>query len=352
MKIKFPFLLMAPLLGVLVLFQSCRKDDNAGKGGYQPGVLVANEGQFGSSNGDVTFYRASPAILDQNIYKTVNGSFAGNVLESIFIDGNTGYLVLNADNKIEIIDDNTFQLKNTFTDTKLINPRYLQVINGKAYISVWGAYDSNFDLVDSYILVVDLKTLQVVTTIDTDEGVENLLYNGQYLFASDYDFGASNTVMVIDPSTNAVVKVIKVHGGPAGMVIDTNNKVWVITTGSDAELVRINPATFAVEDSIAVAANPGVDLGISADKSTLIYTVGDDVYQLPIAAATASSNPLFTASDIVSLYAMGIDPATGDIYLGDALNYSSAGEVYIYTAAGTYKTKFESGIAPGQFIFR
>ena len=38
----------------------------------------------------------------------------------------------------------------------------LQVVNGKAYISVWGEYDSNFSLVDSYILVVDIKTLTVV----------------------------------------------------------------------------------------------------------------------------------------------------------------------------------------------
>ncbi len=284
---------------LLFFFKAVKKDDDATKGAYQSGVLVANEGGFGSSNGDVTFYRASPAILDQNIYKTVNGSFAGNVLESIFIDGNTGYLVINADNKIEIIDVNTFKLQNTFTDTKLINPRYLQVINGKAYISVWGAYDANFNLADSYIMVVDVKTLQVVTTIDTDEGVENLLYNGQYLFASDYNFGASNTVTVINPATNAVVKVIKVHGGPAGMALDTNDKLWVITTGNDAELVRINPTTFVAEDSVAIGAFAGVDLGISADKSTLIYTVSNAVYQLPIGATTAPGNPLFTATDIV-----------------------------------------------------
>ncbi len=132
----------------------------------------------------------------------MNGTFPGDVLPNpITIDGDNGYLVLNGSNKIEIIDDNTFKSKSTFTDKLLDKPRYLQVINGKAYISVWGPYDANFSLTGSYVLVIDTKTLQVVTSIATDPGVENLLYNSKYLFASNNNFGGSNTVSVIDPAT-------------------------------------------------------------------------------------------------------------------------------------------------------
>jgi YVTN family beta-propeller protein len=352
MKITFTDFFSIALLSAFLIFQSCSKDKDAGKGAFQTGVLVANEGQFGSSNGDVTYYNSASALLEQNIYKTVNGSFAGNVLQSIFLDGDVGYLVVNADNKIEIINDNTFALQNTFTDPKLINPRYLQVINGNAYISVWGAFNADFNLTDSYIMVVDLKTLTVITTIATDLGTENLVYNGQYLFASNYNYGGSNTITVVDPSTNKVVKSIKVQDGPSGMVLDANNKLWVITTGNNAQLDRINTTSLAVEDSIAIGSSPGIDLAISVDKKTLIYSIGNSVYQLPIAAGTASTTSWFDANDVVAFYSLGADPKTGEVYIGDALNYSSAGEVYIYNADGTFKTKFVSGISPGQFIFR
>src|SRR5258706_8321587 len=200
MKINFKSSLLIAL-AISFSIVSCTKSSDPVKGKYQTGTLIVNEGAFGSANGDVTYYNVSSTLLEQTIFKNVNGTFAGDVLQSITIDGDNGYLVLNGSNKIEIIDDNTFKSKSIFTDKLLDKPRYLQVINGKAYISVWGPYDANFSLTGSYVLVVDVKTLQVVTSIATDAGVENLLYNGKYLFASNYNFGSSSTVSIIDPST-------------------------------------------------------------------------------------------------------------------------------------------------------
>src|SRR5437899_2952405 len=95
------------LLATIIFLSSCQHKDVI-KGKYQSGVLVTNEGGFGSANGDVTYYNSNGS-LQQAIFKAVNGSFAGDVLESIAIDGDAGYLVLNGSNKIEVIDNNTFQ---------------------------------------------------------------------------------------------------------------------------------------------------------------------------------------------------------------------------------------------------
>lgn len=357
MKTNFKLILSVAL--VTLVLSNCTKSSDPVKGKYQTGVLVANEGAFGSSNGDVTYYNASPSLLEQTIFKNINGSFPGDVLQSISIDGDNGYLVLNGSNKIEIVDDNTFKSTNTFSNNLLIQPRYLQVINGKAYISVWGAYDANFSLTNSYVLVVDTKTLQVVTSIATDPGVENLLYNGKYLFASNFNFGGSSSVSVIDPSTNKLVTNIPLTAGPSGMVIDANNKLWVITSGSstnfvgnnDGKLYRINPSSFAIEQTIELNANPLTDLGISPDKKNLYYAVGSLVFKTDISASIAPSAP-WSSTSITTLYSLGVDPKTGEVYLGDALNYSSEGKVYVYNTDGTLKTSFNAGIAPGQFIFR
>ncbi len=51
------------------------------------------------------------------------------------------------------------------------------------------------------------------------------------------------------------------------MVLDVNNKLWVISTGTyagnDGKLFRVDPSTFDIEQTIDLGANPGGDIGIS-----------------------------------------------------------------------------------------
>jgi YVTN family beta-propeller protein len=352
MKTIFKSILVIALASISLFFQGCDKAKDPVKGAYQSGVLIVSEGSFSSNNGDVTYYNSSTSLLEQTIFKNINGDFAGKVLQSITVNGDDGYLVLNGGNKIEVVDINTFKRKSTFTDLKLNSPRYLKVINGKAYISVWGPFNSNFALVDSYILVVDTNTLSVVGTIDTNEGIENLLYDGKLLFASRNGFSGSNVVSVIDPSTNKIMKEINLTGEPMGMVLDVNNKLWAISTGSESKLFRINATTFEVEQTIEIGSFAHGNLVTTPDKRNLIYAIENNVYKMVIEATVAPTAPLFTASDVITFYGMDVDPKTGTIYIGDAKDYSSAGSAYIFNADGSFKNKVETGIDPNSFIFR
>ncbi len=355
MKINFKSGLLIILIVCFFAF-SCNKSSDPVKGAFQTGVLVANQGNFGSANGDVTYYNTSTALAQQTIYKNVNGTFSGDVLQSITLDGDVGYLVLNGSDKIEIVDNNTFKLSNTFSDPKLDKPQYLKVINGKAYISVWGPYDANFNLIKSYVLVMNTKTLQLVDTITTDLGVENLLYNGKYLFASNNNFGGSSTVSVIDPSVDKRVNQFTLSAGPAGMALDVNSKLWVITTGTyqgnDGMLYRVNPTTFAIEQSINLNANPGNNIGLTPDKKNIYYSVNSLIYKTGIDATAAPTSFFINASDVVALNTLAVNPTSGDIYLGDALNYSTAGMAYVYGSDGSKKSSFAVGITPSQFVFK
>jgi hypothetical protein len=351
MKLKFLL-----CVSVAVMLLACDSDNDPVKGEYQSGVLIANEGGFTANNGSVTYFNPSTKLTSQNIFKNSAGLFAGGVLQSISIDGDRGYLVLNASNTIEIVNHNTFESVATFTAVELDKPRYVQVIDDKAYISVWGAYDANYSLVDSYVLVVDTKTLSVVDKIDTDEGVDNLLYNGSRLFASNNNFGNSSTVAVIDPSNDELIDQVELAAGPAGMVLDTNNKLWVITqgtyAGSDGKLFRLNPTTLAIEEDIDLNMNPDGDLAITPDKKNLIYSDGASIYKISITDSQAPSQPWISATNVQELYALEVNPDNGDLYIGDAKDFSSPGTVYIYNADGTFKESFESGINPTQFVFK
>jgi len=361
MKVNFKFSLLV-VLAISFSIVSCNKSSDPVKGKYQTGVLVTNQGQFGSGNGDVTYYNPSTGTAEDAIYKNANGGvhFAGDVLQSITLDGDMGYLVLNGSNKIKIVNNDTFKYDTAFTDAKLDKPQYLQVINGKAYISVWGPYDPNYSLIKSYILVMDTKKLTLVDTITTDLGVGNLLYNGKYLFASNNNFGGSSTVSVIDPSTDKRINQFKLSAGPAGMVLDVNNKLWVITTGSstnfvgnnDGALYRVNPSTFDVEQKINLSANPGSSIDISPDKKNIYYSVDNSIYKIGIDATTAPTSSFINATDVVQLSTLAVNQKTGEIYIGDALNYATAGNAYVYGADGKKITSFPTGITPTQFLFR
>ena len=52
------------------------------------------------------------------------------------------------------------------------------------------------------------------------------------------------------------------------------------------------------------------------------------------------------------MYALDVNPENGDVYIGDALDYSSPGKIYVYHSDGSFKETFESGINPTQVIFK
>jgi DNA-binding beta-propeller fold protein YncE len=344
------------VLSLFFLVQSCDEDPSP-KGKYEGGATIVNEGGFGSANGTLTFFDMASGRVEQNIFRNEGGDFAGDVVQSITFSEDKGYVVINGDNKVEIVNGNTFEHLETIESSDLDKPRYVEVIDNKAYISVWGPYEEGgFSLIDSYVLVVDLNTNTVIKKIETDEGTENLLFGEKYLFASNYNFGASNSVAVIDPTTNSLVKHIELASGPAGSVLDSNGKLWVICTGdfgaSNGKLFRIHPETLEVEESIELNVNPDVDLGITPDKSELIYSVGSSIYSISISATVAPEDKLFEAEDVVYNYAMGVDPDSGNIWIADALNFATEGKVYVYTNSGVPVTGFKAGISPTQVVFK
>jgi len=342
---------------IALILMGCDNGETDPRNTYENGVVIVNEGGFGSANGSLSFYHSPAGEVSQNIFRNSQGDFAGDVVQSLTIHEGKGYIVVNGDNKIEIVDATTFIGLSTLSNDMLDKPRYVEIIDDKAYISVWGPYeDGGYALIDSYVLVVDLNTKEIVTKIETDEGTEQLLSSAGYLFASNNNFGASKTVAVIDPLNNTLVDQIEVVSGPAGMVTDANGKVWVICTGDFAgdngALVRISPSTLAVEETIELHVNPDSDLAITPDLSNLVYTVGTKVYKIPISATEAPDAPLFEATAVVTNYAMGIDPETSDIWIGDALNFTAEGKVYVYGADGVFKTSFTAGIGPTQFVYK
>ena len=164
----------------------------------------------------------------------------------------------------------------------------------------------------------------------------------------------------MDTRTNAVVDSIQVPFQPNKIVVDKNSKIWVQTDGEyysttgDPEkpaLVRIDPVTRKVEKILRlnVAGAYFSDIRLNPGKDTLFYLAGD-LYKMPVSGNELPGKS-FISSEGRFYYSFGIDPDSGDIYLGDPIDYSQNGAIYRYSSGGAPVDTFMVGICPGDYLF-
>jgi YVTN family beta-propeller protein len=336
---------------VAFAFSSCEDDESKPIGQYEAGTFVVNEGNFQRSNSSVSNINASGDEVTNDLFKTANGGLAlGDVAQSMTIDGDLAYVVVNNDNKIEVVNVNTFA--SSYTIAGLKQPRYFTTFNGKGYVTEWANYGD-----PGRVSVIDLQSHAVTTSIVTDYGAEHIIEARGNLYVSNT---FSNTVSVINPATEKVTKTFEVGEGPGIFVVDQQQKLWVLCGGgsddnyeplNNGKLVQIDPATNAVVKTIELNTNTNGKLAINNAGTQLLYAKGKSVYKVNITDTMAPSAPLLTESTAVSFYGIGIDPDTDIIYVADSKGFQGNGTVYRYTLTGTAINNVTVGVGPSCFVF-
>lgn len=331
----------------LFLFSACVKDKPNNP--IQPQVqlssakkvYIINEGPFqNNGTGSLSLYDTGTKEEIENFYETQNQSQIGNVLQSInFINGDY-YLVVNNANKI-IVCDNQFKKKALITN--LTSPRYiLDVTNQKAYVS---------DLYANAISIVNLNSNAKIGSIPCSGKTEKmvLLYNKVFVTNSDKEY-----VYVINTLTDQITDSILVGKDAASLVIDKQDRVWVLASGEAAKspgvLTRINPLSNQVELSLSFSptALPG-NLCLNKTKDTL-YFLNDHIFRMSVAETALPSTP-FIDKGSKNFYGLGVNPNDYTIYAADALDYSQRSQIYIYNPGGTELFNFKAGIISNGFYF-
>lgn len=330
---------------------SCGDDDPQVINEFERGVFVVNEGNFGSGNGSVSHFNPASEEVKFNVFSQNNEDKPlGDVVQSMTLDGVTGYIVVNNSNKVEVVNYTT--MVNHATIEGLSMPRYLTLGGNKGYISEWVEFDTT-----GRVSVFNPGTSEVIKRIQVGFGAEYLLINDGNLYVSNT---RENTISVIDLASEAVKDTITVSQAPGHMMKDANGKIWVICGGgfnedwspaNNGALVKINPATNTVEETFEFGANVSTKMAVNPSKDIIYYAIGNAIFALDIASASLPANPLITNDDIVGFYGMGVHPVNGNIYLGDNQAFQSNGFVYRYQPDGTFIDSFDAGIGPNGFAF-
>ncbi len=340
-------------LTVLTLFFSCKKDkigpqcisceENPINNTSNSDVLIINEGNFGWGNSSLSVYNKSNNQVSQNVFWQQNNGLAlGDVAQSMCQFNGKGYIVLNNSSKIEVVNMSNFI--STATITGFNSPRFiLPINNAKAYVT---------DLYSNSIQIVNLNTQTITGNIAVSGWTEELLIYNDTVYVCDV---TNNQLLIINPQNDQLVSSIPVGENPSSLVIDKNNKIWILCDGgissTNPQLIQYNPANRTIEQTFifpAISQSPN-HLKINA-VGAVLYFLNDGVYQFNISDNNLPSSPIIPSNSTI-FYGLGIDPTNNDIYVADAIDYVQNGIVFRYNAAGGLIHQFNAGIIPNGFLF-
>ncbi|MGC3947487.1 MAG: hypothetical protein QM762_23725 [Chryseolinea sp.] len=339
-------------IALIIVASSCDDDDNKPKGEYADGVFVVNEGNFGTGNGSVTHY-SDGNVATQDVFGLVNnGRGLGDVVQSMTIDDNIGYVVVNNSKKVEVVTASTFE--SLYTIEGLALPRYITVQDGFAYVTEWVSFTD-----PGRVSVIDLDKREVVDQITVDYGAENILEDNDLLYVSN---SFTNTVSVIDVGSREVIKSIEVTSSPGELLEDANGKIWVVCGGSyggnDGALVQIDPSKSRQKNDASVVKTIALDMNITypkatitPDKTNIIYFTDKKVYKFNISGTSKPDGAFIENANATGYYGVGIDRRTNVLYVADSKGFAGQGTVYRFQLSGDAIDNFTSGIGPGGFAF-
>jgi hypothetical protein len=311
------------------------------------GVYIINQGNFGRANSSLSYYDLVSFRVYNDVFTAVNGKNLGDVAQSMTIRGESGYIVVNNSQKIEIINLATNLNTGTISTGSGSSPGQLAFVNDTLALLT--------DLYANALLVVNIPARRVTGTIPVGPNPAGVAITRGKAYVSNSGFGSGTSVSVVSLQSLSVVRTLTVGDNPGGIEITPSGAVYVVCTGSydfsdpakdtPARITVIDPATDAVTDSIAIGGH-ATDIGIGIDgigyvpSTTQVLRVDTHVHRM---------TGVFKAG---SYFAVGVEAASGDVYLADPKNFIQPGTVSVFAPGGQLRTQFGVGLIPGAFAFK
>ena len=379
-------LLLCMIASAVLLLTSCRSDEITYPSEYEVlpmeprelssfaanepiGMYLLNEGNMGSNKATIDYLDFCNGCYIRNIYGERNPNVIkelGDVGNDIQIYGNRLYAVINCSHKVEVMDARTCR---RIGQVDIPNCRYICFHAGKAYISSYVgpvSIDPNAQL--GAVFEVDTATLEITRKVTVGYQPEELVVYNEHIYvvnsggyrAPDYD----STMSVISLRDFRQVQKIPVCLNPHRLRKDQYNQLWITSRGDykdvQPQLICFSPATNSqLSIANAPAASEMVIVGDSMyyygshwNEQTMSNTITYGV--LNIQYPISNIRPLITdgtEKNIKIPYGIQVNPYNGDIYVTDAKNYVSSGQLHCYSREGKRKWSVRTGDIPAHMCF-
>lgn len=301
-------------------------------------VLIPNEGNFGSGNASLSVYLPDSAQVYQEVYQTKNGKSLGDVLQSITLQGDTTWMVVN--NSGRLVAMQTGDYSHLQTIEGLNSPRYLHIYQD----SLGFVTDLYADAIQSLLL----QTGERKQAIRIEGWTEEWHLVGEKLWTF---VPFSNQLLQIDRAEKTLAKEVLV----GDTIVDVEHSASALYVLGREKLYRYDAfGAFQNEWPFPQGSAPS-DLVLDKERG-LLYAL-DPQKSDSVALYTLNLNgeqwdeqaPNYA---VEQLYAVGLHPVTGHLYLSDAKDYVRKGEVHIIDPRGdSLVHSFSTGIIPGKAVF-
>jgi len=346
---KLKQLLWASAL-VSVSFACSDSGEEKPLGKYNDGILIMNEGNFGTNDGEVYHLTPSTEVLLSNIFEAENMRPFAGLLEDMVLEGDRLYLVANT-GKVEIVNPADFKSIGAVT-SELDQPRSVAVNAGKLFISDYGPYDASYATPDSYVAVVNgLDGGAVSKKIEVSNKPEDLFSFGNYIIVAGSE---EKKIEIIDAAQETIISTIDLEASPRQFYAE-DGILWIYALSSnEVKFYTLNLSTLALGNTYTVpVANATSRIAFDGDDEMYVLTssgypdYNDAVVNIDIEGNSATFTELMTGS---GFYGIGFDDERDQIYVANSNSFQGNGTVTVLSETGSVIRSFEVGRGPSGFL--
>jgi YVTN family beta-propeller protein len=344
-------------IAVITVLASCHKDKkieptDTPADTLKTAMYILNQGNFNANNSTLTYYNFTSKLLVPDQFKTVNSRGLGDTGNDIKIYGSKMYITVNVSSTVEVVDAKTarsIKQISFFNNTVARQPRSIAFYKNMALITSY----------DGTVAVLDTATLAVTKYIQVGRNPEQLVVANNKLYVANsggLDFGnPDKTVSVVDLTTLTETKKITVGVNPVSIAADSYGDVYVVSFGDfdkiGPALTVINTSTDAVKSQTNLNAAYGTPIVVAGDLAYLI-TADNKIQVYNVKTESVVSASFITDGTVVTTpYGIKADVSTGELFITDAKDYKSNGEVFAFDKNGKKEYSLTTGISPGAIAF-
>ena len=348
-QIKFSFIAIA----LISMVASCKKTDVptvVNNSTDSVGLYVLNQGNLGHNNTTLTFYNLIDSVASSGDYfENVNGFSLGDAGSDFIIYGDKMYIVMNNSGYVAVVNS----ANSKFIDSISFGsrgPENIVAYQNEVLVSS----------TDGTVAVIDTTTLAITKFITVGTNPAQMVISGTNLYVSNSGGYSAppfdSTLSVVNLSTLTETQQIKVGTDPGYIAADNAGNVFVACAGDYTNLsntptfVKVNTVTNTV-----VGSSPLTVTGVRYYNNSLYAIVNYSSIQVinPTDLSVTSSSFISDGTSIVTPYSLDINGTTGDVYVGDAKDYTANGEIFAFDKTGKKKFSFNvSSSNPGKVIVK
>jgi YVTN family beta-propeller protein len=319
-------------------------------------LFVLSEGLYHLNNSTLACIDYEKRQMEFNFFGIKNGRGLGDTANDMKRYGNQLWIAVCGSSQVEILDVSTGKsIKKLPLTNENNEPRYPRAI------TFWGnkAYVCSFD---GSVTEIDTANFVMKTDIYCGRNPDGIAAVNGKLYVSNsggLDFpNYDSTVSVINLSTHRELKRIKVGQNPYKLQADSEGDIYVVSRGNNGTIPavwqRIDSKT---DELLQTFDNLPVGNFVIQNDTAYLYNfdfISNNFWYKSFDCKTERiiSDQLITDGTVIERpYSISVHPLNGNIYICDAKNYTTNGDLLCFDKKGKLRYKIQQiGLNPNNVV--